>query len=207
MIFDISKINAMKRLMMIAGPNGAGKTTTAKALLSQSQDVYDDFLNADHIAQGISPLHPESVNRQAGELMIMRFHQCLKIGMNFAFETTASGLTYATHIKTAKAKGYEISLIYLWLSSPDQAVKRVAERVKQGGHDVPEEDIRRRYFRGMKNLLKLYLPLADTALILDNSSTESGIRKIIAKKEKSERLQIDDNEIWERMQGLPNAKG
>jgi predicted ABC-type ATPase len=196
----------MKRLMMIAGPNGAGKTTTANAFLFQHKEIYDDFLNADHIAQGLSPLHPESVNRQAGELMITRFHDHLKLGVNFAFETTASGVSYATHLKRAKEDGYEINLMYLWLSSPDQAVKRVAQRVKQGGHHIPEEDIRRRYYRGLRNLINLYLPLANTVLILDNSSAESGIGKIIAKKEQSGQLQIEDKEIWEKMQELASVK-
>ena len=88
----------------------------------------------------------------------------------------------------------------------DQAVKRVAQRVKQGGHNIPENDIRRRYFRGLKNLIKLYLPLADTALILDNSSAESGIKKIIAKKELNLQLQIEDEEIWEKIQESANVK-
>jgi len=139
-----------KRIFMIAGPNGAGKTTTANAFLFQQKDFYDDFLNADHIAQGLSPLLPESVNQQAGELMIKRFHNCLSLNINFAFETTASGLSYATHLKKAKKSGYEVNLMYLWLSSPDQAVKRVAQRVKQGGHNIPEDDIRRRYYRGLE---------------------------------------------------------
>jgi predicted ABC-type ATPase len=196
----------MKRLMMIAGPNGAGKTTTANAFLSQQKDLYDDFLNADHIAQGLSPLHPESVNRQAGELMIKRFHDHLKLNVSFAFETTASGISYANHLKKAKENGYEINLMFLWLSSPDQAVKRVAQRVRQGGHNIPEDDIRRRYHRGLKNLLNLYLPLASTALILDNSSAESGTRKIIARKDLGFQLQVEDEEIWEKIQRSANVK-
>ncbi len=181
----------MKRLMMIAGPNGAGKTTTANTFLLRQKDIYDDFLNADHIARGLSPLHPESMNRQAGELMVQRFRNCLNLGESFAFETTASGLSYATHLKKAKGIGYEINLVYLWISSPDQAIKRVAQRVKQGGHNIPEEDIRRRYYRGLSNILKLYLPLADTAMLLDNSSAESGARKIIARKDRGIQLQIE----------------
>jgi predicted ABC-type ATPase len=195
----------MPRLMMIAGPNGAGKTTTANAFLSQQKNLYDEFLNADHIAKGLSPLNPESVNRQAGELMIQRFHACLKSNLNFVFETTASGLTYGTHLKRAKNHGYSINLMYLWLWGPEQAIKRVAQRVKQGGHNIPEEDIKRRYFRGLKNLVNLYLPLADTALILDNSSAESGIRKIVARKEPNLQVQIEDQEIWEKIQELANG--
>ncbi len=191
---------------MIAGPNGAGKTTMAEVLLSQSEDVYADFLNADKIAQGLSPLRPESVNQQAGKLMLRRFHDCLASNINFAFETTASGLSYATHLKKAKETDYSINLIFLWLAGPDLAIKRVAQRVKQGGHDIPEEDIIRRYYRGLKNLLELYLPLADTALILDNSFIESGIRKIIAQKDLDTSLRIEDSEIWEKLQGQVYVK-
>jgi len=196
----------MKRLMMIAGPNGAGKTTTAKAFLLQHKELYNEFLNADEIARGLSPLHPESVNREAGELMIKRFHSCVKSNTNFAYETTASGLTYATHLKNAKRNGYEINLMYLWISNPDQAIKRVAFRVQQGGHNIPKEDIIRRYYRGVKNILNLYLSIADTALILDNSTVGSGIKKIIAKKELGLQLHIEDNEIWEKMSESANVK-
>ena len=191
---------------MIAGPNGAGKTTTAVAFLSQQKNLYEEFLNADHIAQGLSPLHPESVNLQAAKLMIERFHACLNQNISFAFETTASGLTYAKHLSKAKENGYEINLIYLWLPSSEQAVKRVAQRVKQGGHNIPTEVIIQRYYRGLKNLFNLYLPLANTVLILDNSSAESGIRKIIAKKNLDLPLQIEDQEIWDKLQRSTNDK-
>ncbi len=126
--------------------------------------------------------------------------------MSFAFETTASGRTYATHLKKAKENGYEINLMYLWLRSPDQAVKRVAERVKQNGHNIPEADIIRRYYRGLKNLQDLYLPLMDTIFILDNSLAKSGIRKIIARKERGAQLLIEDKENWEEIQRLANVK-
>jgi len=189
----------MKRITMVAGPNGAGKTTTVFALLFPRQGIYDEFLNADEIARGLSPLHPDSVSREAGELMIRRFHACIRENKNFIFETTASGLSYATHLEKAKQAGYKINLFFLWLLNSDQAVKRVAERVKQGGHNIPEEDIIRRYSRGLKNLIELYLPLSDTALILDNSEPESGIEKVIARKESIDRLIIEDEEIWEKI--------
>lgn len=196
----------MKRLMMIAGPNGAGKTTTAMAFLAGQKGIYDDFLNADQIAQGLSPLRPQSVNLQAGELMIKKFHEYVNLNLNFAFETTASGVMYAKHLQNAKNNGYEINLVYLWLHSPDQAIKRVEQRVKQGGHHIPEKDVIRRYYRGIKNLLTLYLPLADTALVLDNSSAESGMKKIIAKKDLNFQLCIEDDEIWKKMEELANVK-
>ena len=195
-----------KRIMMVAGPNGAGKTTTAKAFLALQDGVYDDFLNADEIARGLSPLHPSTVNRQAGELMIKRFHYFLNNGMNFVFETTAAGVSYASHLKKAKENGYHIHITYLWLSSVEQAIKRVALRVKQGGHNIPEEDIRRRYFRGIKNLIGLYLPLANTAIVVDNSSVEWGIGKIIAQKDAKFQLKVEDEMIWELLQKVANEK-
>ncbi|HSX13768.1 MAG TPA: zeta toxin family protein [Chlamydiales bacterium] len=188
----------MTKLMMIAGPNGAGKTTTTEAIFYKQDDIYDEFINADHIARGLSPLHPESVNVQAGRLMIQRFHECLSGNKSFVFETTASGLSYVTHLKKAKTMGYTINLIYLWLSSPELAVKRVARRVQQGGHNIPEADIRRRYFRGLKNLINLYLPIADTALILDNSAE----REVVARKELSSQLEIENIEMWEKLQEI-----
>jgi predicted ABC-type ATPase len=181
---------------MVAGPNGAGKTTTALALLSPQQEIYDEFLNADEIARGLSPLHPASVNREAGKLMIKRFHSCIIENKSFIFETTASGLSYANHLKNAKKMGYRVDLLFLWLLNYEQAVKRVAQRVKQGGHNIPKEDIIRRYARGLKNLVAHYLPIVDSALILDNSEPEAGTKKVIVRKEHGDRLVIEDKEIW-----------
>lgn len=189
----------MKRITMIAGPNGAGKTTMAFTVISKHKEIYEEFLNADEIARGLSPLKPESVALEAGQLMIQRFHLCIRENKSFIFESTASGLTYAKHLKNAKEKGYEVNLLFLWLLTHEQAVKRVALRVKQGGHNIPEADITRRYYRGLKNLVNLYLPIADTALILDNSEPESGIRKIIARKEHNAKLLVEDDKIWNRI--------
>jgi len=186
----------MKRITMVAGPNGAGKTTMAFVFVSEHKEIYEEFLNADEIARGLSPLHPERANREAGELMIRRFHSCINENKSFIFETTASGLSYSTHLKNAKKKGYEINLLFLWLLNHNQALKRVAQRVKQGGHNIPENDIIRRYYRGLKNLVAHYLPISDTALVLDNSEPESGVRKMIARKEHGTDLIIEDEEIW-----------
>ncbi len=131
--------------------------------------------------------------------MIKRFHSCIDENKSFIFETTASGLSYAKHLKNAKKTGYEINLLFLWLSSHDQAVRRVAQRVKQGGHNIPEDDIIRRYYRGLNNMINLYLPISDTALILDNSEPESGMRTAIAKKEHSKHLVIEDEKIWKQI--------
>lgn len=194
-----------KHVSMIAGPNGAGKTTFAKALFSEKNEIYDEFLNADEIARGLSPLHPESVSKEAGIILIKKFIALLAANKSFIFETTAAGKNYVKYLKEARHKGYEVNLMFLWLSSPDQAVKRVAQRVRQNGHDIPEEVIVRWYPSGLKNLINLYLPLADTAIIIDNSRPESSSKNIIAQKKIDDTLQILDKEIWEKIQRTANA--
>jgi predicted ABC-type ATPase len=183
---------------MIAGPNGAGKTTMTLELITGQTMLYE-FINADEIARGLAPVHPESMALTASKLMLNRLKELLEANKNFAFETTASGTNYIKHLKAAKSKGYEISLTFLWLTSPQQAVERVAQRVKQGGHYVPEETIVRRYYAGLKNLLTLYLPLADRALVMDNSSEESR-KRVIARKNIDSSLEILDRVIWEKIE-------
>lgn len=117
---------------------------------------------------------------------------------NFAFETTASGTNYIKYLEEAKKQGYEIHLTFLWLASAEQAIQRVAQRVKQGGHHIPEETIYRRYYSGIRNLFKWYLPIADSANIMDNSSEES-LGRIIARKCKNGLIEIQDEGIWAKM--------
>jgi predicted ABC-type ATPase len=191
-----------KRIFMIAGPNGAGKTTTAMSFILI--EMIDEFLNADEIARGLAPLHPESMALTASKLMLKRLKDLLEANKTFAFETTGSGTNYIKHLKEAQAKGYEVHLMFLWLPSPDLAVERVASRVKQGGHSIPEDTIRRRYFAGLKNLIKHYLPLVNRALILDNSV--AGAEKIIAKKHIDHHLKIEEPNIWKEIQEVAYAK-
>jgi predicted ABC-type ATPase len=159
----------MKRIFIIAGPNGSGKTTTALALQPDLLHIYE-FINADEIAKGLAPLNPESVALQASKLMILRLRALLAAKKSFAFETTGAGMNYIKYLSEAKKIGYDIHLLYLWLHSADLAVQRVAHRVAEGGHHIPEEVIRRRYILGLKNIVTHYLPIAHTALILDNSA-------------------------------------
>lgn len=188
---------------MIAGPNGAGKTTTAMSLLSNTTPVYD-FINADEIARGLAPMHPETMSLTASKLMLKRLKELLDAHKSFAFETTASGTNYIRHIKQAQALGYEVTLLFLWLSSPDLAVERVAHRVSQGGHHIPEDTIRRRYYSGIKNLIKHYLPISDKAIIFDNSIVE--LNKIIAKKLGTNSLKIEEPSIWKAIEEVAYAK-
>jgi predicted ABC-type ATPase len=183
---------------MIAGPNGAGKTTMTLELIADGSMLYE-FINADEIAKGLAPLHPESMALTASKLMIQRLKELLTANKSFAFETTASGINYIKHLELAKSKKYEINLTFLWLASPEEAVKRVAERVKQGGHHVSEETIVRRYYAGLKNLLNHYLPIADRAYILDNSSEES-LKRMIARKNMNGSIDILDKIIWEKIE-------
>jgi predicted ABC-type ATPase len=182
---------------MIAGPNGAGKTTLAHELISSSPFLYE-FINADEIARGLAPNHPETVALMASKLMISRLKELLEAGKNFAFETTLSGTNYVKHLSSAKAKGYDIILFFLWLNSPEQALQRVAQRVKQGGHFVPQDVIFRRYYAGIKNLLTTYLPLADMTVVLNNSTETTG-HKMIARVGRSKIVDVLDQAIWSRM--------
>lgn len=193
-----------KSIYMIAGPNGSGKTTTAHFLLGQHLNFHEiyEYINADEIARGLAPLHPQSMNLTASKLMITRLRELLAANQSFAFETTGAGKNYLTYLQQAKNKGYEINLLYLWLKDEDLAVKRVAQRVSQGGHNIPEGDIRRRYKQGIKFVMKYYLPYADNALFIDNSIVNA--QELIARKS-AEELQILDINRWEHLQRLSNA--
>jgi predicted ABC-type ATPase len=187
-----------KKILMIAGPNGAGKTTMTQELVSDGLMLYE-FINADEIAKGLAPLHPESMALTASKLMIRRLKELLEADKNFAFETTASGTNYIKHLQLAKSKKYQIYLTFLWLASPEEAMKRVAQRVKQGGHNVHEEIIVRRYYAGLKNLLMHYLPLSNHAHILDNSSEKSA-KRVIAEKKIDGSIDILDMNIWKKIE-------
>ena len=158
----------MKRIIVIAGPNGAGKTTFAREFLPHEANC-PDFVNADLIAAGLSPFQPESVALRAGRLMLEEIHEKVRQGKSFAFETTLSGRTYLRLLRDCRNQGYHILLVFLSLPSADMAVARVAARVAQGGHDVPEGDIRRRFAAGLKNFRVAYQLIVDAWTLYDNS--------------------------------------
>jgi predicted ABC-type ATPase len=158
---------------VLAGPNGAGKTSFAKSYLPHFAGCRE-FVNADLIASGLSPFNPESQSIVAGRLMLQRIDELIQASESFAFETTLAGRTHARRLRMMKEElGYEIELIYLWLPSADFAAKRVEIRVSQGGHNIPEATIRRRYKLGISNFAKLYSPLANRWLIIDGSWSPS----------------------------------
>ncbi len=151
-------------IYMIAGPNGAGKTSFAEQFLPDFVDCRE-FLNADLIAAGLAPFAPESQALRASQLMLEQMHGLVERKQSFSLETTLSGRSYSQLIPKWQAAGFHVTLFFLWLPSDDLAVRRVAERVKQGGHNIPEPDIRRRYTRGINNLFNLYLPRVDAAYV------------------------------------------
>jgi predicted ABC-type ATPase len=162
--------NLNKKIIIIAGPNGAGKTTFAKHFLPKEAHTFH-FINADLIAAGLAPFNPESVSFKAARLMLNELDEYTKAGESFAFETTLSGAHYLQRIQEWKNLGYIIKLWFIALSSPELAISRVAGRVAQGGHNIPEEVIRRRYKAGLENLTK-YQKVVDSWVLLDGDSTE-----------------------------------
>ena len=153
---------------IIAGPNGAGKTTFVREFLPKYVHCRE-FLNADLLAAGISPFDPDTAAVAAGRVFLARMKEMIRQGKDFGFETTLAGKTYLSILHDMKDRGYRLHLFYLWLPSVDMAIARVAERVKQGGHNILEDVIRRRFDVGSRNLLKSYLPMFDTWLLFDSS--------------------------------------
>ncbi len=153
---------------VIAGPNGAGKTMFASRFLPDFVDCRE-FVNADLIAAGLSPFAPETQNVRAGRLLLSRIKELAQASDDFGFETTLAGRSYVRLLKEMKQGGYRIVLFFLWLPSADLAVARVANRVRQGGHNIPEPVIRRRFDAGLRNLFTWYQPLADAWWLYDAS--------------------------------------
>lgn len=162
---------AERKVIIIAGPNGAGKTTFAREFLPNEAGC-PQFLNADLIAAGLAPFAPESAALPAARLMLAELERHFQTGQSFAFETTLSGRAYLRHIARWRAAGYRVELIFLRLSSAQEALARAAQRVKQGGHHIPEAVIRRRFAAGLDNLSRHYAPAVDAWALYDNSGEE-----------------------------------
>jgi predicted ABC-type ATPase len=150
-----------KKIIIIAGPNGAGKTTFARSFLPEEAQC-PRFINADLIAAGLSPFAPEAASLKAGRLMLEEIADCVRKGESFAFETTLSGLSYLARIRQWREQGYHVSLFFLSLPDAETAIARVAERVRQGGHHIPEGVIRRRFAAGLRNFDRAYKMVVDT---------------------------------------------
>lgn len=188
----------MTDIIIIAGPNGAGKSTAAPVILPTTLGI-TEFVNADTIALGISAFQPEKVALQAGRIMLTRLRELANARVNFAFETTLATRSFAPWIANLRQNNYRFHLIFLWLNSPELAIERVKERVRLGGHNVPEATIFRRYHAGLRNFFKLYRPLADTWRIYDNSDTS--VYRLIAYGRTQFEARIYDRETWEKIIG------
>lgn len=185
----------MPNVYIIGGANGSGKTTVAKRLLPNFLGIYE-YVNADEIAAGLSPFKPESVAIQAGKLMLERLEYLKNTQTDFAFETTLAARSFAQFLRECKSLSYTINLIYFWLQTPELAVARVQSRVASGGHNIPEEVIRRRYQRGRINLNQLYLPLAQKWIVYDNSKDEPNL---VAERPFQQQPIIYESDIWQKI--------
>lgn len=186
----------MPDVIVIAGPNGAGKSTLAPYLLRDRFGILE-FVNADTIALGLSAFSPESAALDAGRVMLSRLRELATEMVDFAFETTLASRFYARWLERLRSKGYRVHMLFLWLPSADFAVERVAQRVRAGGHNVPEESIRRRYKRGLHNLCKLYLPIADSWQVYDGSENPP---ELIAFGDKVKESTVVDAERWKKIE-------
>ncbi|MDL2245800.1 zeta toxin family protein [Parabacteroides sp. OttesenSCG-928-J18] len=188
----------MPYLYIIAGCNGAGKTTASFTILPEMLKC-KEFVNSDEIAKGLSPFNADNiaVAVEASRIMYKRIKELIAAGETFAMETTLATRSVANLIREAQREGYYVTLLYFWLNTPELAVERVKMRVESGGHNVPENTVRRRYAVGIKNLFKLYLPVSDYWMITDNSMTSM---EIIAKGFRDERKEIFNPIIYNRLE-------
>ncbi|MBI5143167.1 MAG: zeta toxin family protein [Nitrospirae bacterium] len=179
-------------IVVIAGPNGSGKSTTAPFLLNGALQV-KEFVNADIIAQGLSAFNPEMTAFQAGRIMLERLHFLANRRADFAFETTLASKSFAPWIAGLLESGYEFHLVFFWLPNEEFAVNRVADRVRMGGHNVPNATIRRRYHAGIVNFFSIYKPLADTWMFYDNSTSSP---HLVAYGEREAKPVVIETAIW-----------
>ncbi len=189
-------------LYIISGCNGAGKTTASFTILPEMLDC-KEFVNADEIAKGLSPFQPESVSFQAGRIMLERIDELTNSGVDFAFETTLTTLSYVNTIKIAKEKGYFVTLLFFWLNDVNLAIERVKTRVSEGGHNIPEDVIRRRYFRGISNLSNKFIELCDFWIAIDNSSRPFNF---IAEGQGLFEIKIHNDAVWQYIKNQTDEK-
>ena len=192
----------MPRLYILAGCNGAGKTTASYSFLPEILDCRE-FVNSDEFAKSLSPFDPSVASVSASRFMLRRIDYLLKRGSDFSIETTLATRSLVSIINEARAQSYVITLLYLWVQAPEIAIQRVRDRVASGGHNIPEDVLRRRYTTGLKYLFDIYMPICDRWMIADNSGptfmliAEGDVnRTIIKDEEKFKRIRkmIEENE-------------
>lgn len=188
----------MPRLYIVSGCNGAGKTTASYTLLPEMLECRQ-FVNSDEFAKGLSPFNPEGASIQASRFMLMRIRYLLQRKEDFGIETTLATRSLLNTVRAAQAEGYYVTVLYFWLNSPDLAVKRVKARVAAGGHNIPEETVRRRYRVGINYFFNDYAPICDRWILADNSKVPF---KVVAEGGKARPLIIKDSDTFEKIKGL-----
>ncbi len=189
----------MPNFYIIAGCNGAGKTTASFTILPSILNC-KEFVNADEIAKGLSPFQPETVSFQAGRIMLERINELILSRVDFAIETTLTTLSYQLLVKKAMEKGYQVSMVFFYLNDVNLAIKRVEQRVHLGGHDIPKDVIIRRYYRGIKNLVNVFVNLCHNWTVVDNSSKD---HSIIAEGS-NKNYKIIDSKVWNNLKYIAN---
>lgn len=185
----------MPRMYIISGCNGAGKTTASYTMLPEMLEC-SEFVNSDEFAKGLSPFNPEKASIQASRYMILKVRYLLQRQLDFGIETTLATRTLLKTVRLAQATGYSVTLLYFWLNSPELAIERVAARVETGGHNIPEDTIRRRYLVGLDYFFHDYAPLCDRWILADNSQIPF---RVIAEGTKGEVLSIKDQAIYDKI--------
>lgn len=195
------EIRIMAKLYIISGCNGAGKTTASYSLLPEMLNC-TQFVNSDEFAKGLSPFHPEKASIQASRYMLMKFKYLLERQQDFAIETTLATRTLLKMAQKAQKAGYTVTLLYFWLNSPELAVERVRARVEAGGHDIPEETIRRRYQVGIDYFFHYYAPMCERWILADNSQIPF---RVIAQGTKDEVISINDEATYTKIRNMATA--
>ena len=185
----------MPRLYIISGCNGAGKTTASYTMLPEMLEC-SEFVNSDEFAKGLSPFQPEKASIQASRYMITKIRYLLKRQRDFGIETTLATRTLLKTIRMAQAAGYTVTLLYFWLNSPELAIERVAARVETGGHNIPEETIRRRYRVGIDYFFHDYAPICERWILADNSQIPF---RVIAEGSKNDLINIKDETTYDKI--------
>jgi predicted ABC-type ATPase len=189
----MSELNPNPTVIVLGGINGAGKTTVSRSLLAKTLRIMT-YVNADVIAQGLSGFDPDAAAIRAGRIMLQQMEELVAQRANFGFESTLAGRSYANWLDSLRNSGYRVHLFYFWLNSPELAVARVATRVINGGHEVPEATIRQRYGRSVRNLFDLYMPVVTGWKVYDNSGV--GRPRLIAKSRQNQPPEILEPAIW-----------
>ena len=188
----------MPRLYIISGCNGAGKTTASYSLLPEMLDC-KDFVNSDEFAKSLSPFDPSQASIQASRYMLLKVRYLLKRNEDFAVETTLATRTLLKIVKAAQDAGYTVTLLYFWLNSPELAIARVKARVAAGGHNIPEETIRRRYHVGIDYFFNIYAPISERWILADNSQIPF---RVIAEGSKNDVINIKDEETYKKIHAI-----